>query len=192
MTVDIAAGAAEDNAGNLSVAADQFSIVADLTQVPMNRSPVLAATVPNWTLVPDATPERGRVRGVRRPRRRCALLHGVVVGSTGGDGKCPAHLRDARGGEGGCGHDPGDGDGPRREAPALLRQRIFEHGRLVMQCNPGGLASVACADDAGARRPRALERAAEMRRTCVHEARVLGCQPACPAILVRRNREQSS
>ena len=40
VTVDIAAGAAEDDAGNPSVAADQFSIVADLTQVPVNRSPV--------------------------------------------------------------------------------------------------------------------------------------------------------
>ena len=34
VTVDIAAGAAEDSAGNPSVAADQFSIAADLTPVP--------------------------------------------------------------------------------------------------------------------------------------------------------------
>ena len=34
LTVDIAAGAAEDGAGNPSAAADQFSIVADLTPVP--------------------------------------------------------------------------------------------------------------------------------------------------------------
>ena len=34
VTVDIAAGAAEDSAGNPSVAADQFSITADLTPVP--------------------------------------------------------------------------------------------------------------------------------------------------------------
>ena len=34
MTVDIAAGAAQDGAGNPSVAAVQFSIVADLTPVP--------------------------------------------------------------------------------------------------------------------------------------------------------------
>ena len=55
VTVDIAAGAAEDDAGNPSVAADQFSIVADLTQVPMNRSPAPAATLPNRTLAPDDT-----------------------------------------------------------------------------------------------------------------------------------------
>ena len=34
VTVDIAAGAAQDSAGNPSAAADQFSIVADLTPVP--------------------------------------------------------------------------------------------------------------------------------------------------------------
>ena len=34
MTVDIAAGAAQDSAGNPSAAADQFSITADLTPVP--------------------------------------------------------------------------------------------------------------------------------------------------------------
>ena len=34
VTVDIAAGAAQDGAGNPSVAAVQFSIVADLTPVP--------------------------------------------------------------------------------------------------------------------------------------------------------------
>ena len=55
VTVDIAAGAAEDNAGNPGVAADQFSIVADLTQVPMNRSPALAATLSNRTMAPDDT-----------------------------------------------------------------------------------------------------------------------------------------
>ena len=54
VTVDIAAGAAEDDAGNPSVAADQFSIVADLTQVE-NRSPVPVATLPNRTLVPEDT-----------------------------------------------------------------------------------------------------------------------------------------
>ena len=55
MTVDVAAGAAEDDAGNPSVAADRFSIVAGLTQVPVNRAPVPAATVQNWTLAPDET-----------------------------------------------------------------------------------------------------------------------------------------
>ena len=54
VTVDIAAGAAEDDAGNPSVAADQFSIVADVTQV-SNRSPVPAATLPNRTLASDDT-----------------------------------------------------------------------------------------------------------------------------------------
>ena len=54
VTVDIAAGAAEDDAGNPSVAADQFSIVADLTQV-QNRPPVPAVTLPNRTLAPDDT-----------------------------------------------------------------------------------------------------------------------------------------
>ena len=55
VTVDIAAGAAEDDAGNLSVAAEQFSIVADLTQVPMNWSPAPAGTLPSRTLAPDDT-----------------------------------------------------------------------------------------------------------------------------------------
>ena len=55
VTLNIAAGAAEDDAGNPSVAADRFSIVADLTQVPVNRSPVPAATLLNRTLAPDNT-----------------------------------------------------------------------------------------------------------------------------------------
>ena len=55
VTVDIAAGAAEDGAGNPSVAAERFSIVADLTQVPMNRSPAATGTLPNRTVVPDDT-----------------------------------------------------------------------------------------------------------------------------------------
>ena len=55
VTVDVAAGAAEDDAGNPSVAAEQFSIVADLTQVPPNRSPAPAATLPHRTLAPDDT-----------------------------------------------------------------------------------------------------------------------------------------
>ena len=55
VTVDIAAGAAEDDAGNPSVAADQFTIVADLTQVPMNRPPAPAVTLPSRTLAPDDT-----------------------------------------------------------------------------------------------------------------------------------------
>ena len=55
VAVDIAAGAAEDDAGNPSVAAEQFSIVADLTQVPMNRSPAPTGTLPNRTLAPDDT-----------------------------------------------------------------------------------------------------------------------------------------
>ena len=55
VTVDIAAGAVEDDAGNASVAADQFSIVADLIQVPMNRSPAPTGTLPSRTLAPDET-----------------------------------------------------------------------------------------------------------------------------------------
>ena len=55
VTVDIAAGAAEDDAGNPSVAAEQFSILADLTQVPMNRSPAPAGALPDRTLAPDDT-----------------------------------------------------------------------------------------------------------------------------------------
>ena len=55
VTVDIAAGVVEDDAGNANVAADQFSIVEDLTQVPVNRAPVPAATLPNRTLAPDDT-----------------------------------------------------------------------------------------------------------------------------------------
>lgn len=43
VTVDIAAGAAQDGAGNPSAAAVQFSIVADLTPVP--ALPVIVATV---------------------------------------------------------------------------------------------------------------------------------------------------
>ncbi len=55
VTVDVAAGAAEDDAGNPSLAADRFSIVADLTDVPTNRSPVPAAALPNRALAPDDT-----------------------------------------------------------------------------------------------------------------------------------------
>ena len=55
VTVDIAAGVAQDSTGNPSVAADQFSIVADLTSVPMNRSPAPAGTLPNRTMGPDDT-----------------------------------------------------------------------------------------------------------------------------------------
>ena len=55
VTVDIAAGVAQDSAGNPSAAADQFSIVADLTSVPMNRSPAAAGTLPNPTMGPDDT-----------------------------------------------------------------------------------------------------------------------------------------
>ena len=55
VTVDVAAGAAEDDAGNPSLAADRFSIVADLTDAPTNRSPVLAAALPNRALAPGDT-----------------------------------------------------------------------------------------------------------------------------------------
>ena len=41
--------------GTPSVAADQFSIVPNLTQVPVNRSPVPAATLPNRTIALDNT-----------------------------------------------------------------------------------------------------------------------------------------
>ena len=58
-----------------------------------------------------------QIRGVRRPPPwRRAVVHGVVVGPAGGDGKCDGRLRDAGGGERGCGHDPGYGDRPRRSA----------------------------------------------------------------------------
>ena len=56
MTVDIAAGAAQDGAGNRSAAAVQFSIVADLTPVP--ALPVTGASALALLLL---------VGGVRRP-----------------------------------------------------------------------------------------------------------------------------
>ena len=55
VTVDVAAGAAQDDAGNPNVAADQFSIVADLTSGPMNRSPSPTGTLPDRTMAPDDT-----------------------------------------------------------------------------------------------------------------------------------------
>ena len=55
VTVDIAAGVAQDGAGNPSTAADQFSIVADLTPVPVNQPPAPAGTLPHRTLAPDDT-----------------------------------------------------------------------------------------------------------------------------------------
>ena len=55
VTVNIAAGAAQDDAGNPSAATDQFSIVADLTTGPMNRSPSPTGTLPNRTMAPDDT-----------------------------------------------------------------------------------------------------------------------------------------
>ena len=53
VTVDIAAGAAEDSAGNPSMAADRFMIAADLTAA--NRPPMPAGTLPNQRLTPDDT-----------------------------------------------------------------------------------------------------------------------------------------
>ena len=57
---------------------------------------------------------RGRVAGVRRPRRRPPDLRGVVGGAARGDGAGGGRPRDADGG--GCrqGDDPGHGDRPRR------------------------------------------------------------------------------
>ena len=109
VTVDIPAGAAEDDAGNPSVAAEQFSIVADLTQVPMNRSPVPTASLPNRTLVPDDTVNVDVSHAFADPDGD-AVLHGVVVGPAGRDRKRDRCLRDAGGCERGCRHDPGDGD----------------------------------------------------------------------------------
>ena len=59
-------------------------------------------------------PGRGRVAGVRRPRRRCAGLRGVVVRPAGGDGAGGGLPRDVDGGGRGRGDSPGDGDRPRR------------------------------------------------------------------------------
>ena len=53
VTVDIAAGAAEDGAGNPSAAADRFMIAADLTAG--NRPPMAAGTLPDRRLAPDET-----------------------------------------------------------------------------------------------------------------------------------------
>ena len=53
VTVDIAAGAAEDSAGNPSMAADRFMIAADLTAG--NRPPMPAGTLLDQRLAPDDT-----------------------------------------------------------------------------------------------------------------------------------------
>lgn len=55
VTVDVTAGAAQDDAGNPNAAADQFSTVADLTSGPTNRSPSPTGTLPNRTMAPDDT-----------------------------------------------------------------------------------------------------------------------------------------
>lgn len=56
VTIDIAAGAAEDSAGNLSAAADQFSITADLTQIERNRPPEAVGAIPPQTLTDGGRP----------------------------------------------------------------------------------------------------------------------------------------
>ncbi|MCY4507475.1 MAG: Ig-like domain-containing protein [Acidobacteria bacterium] len=53
VTVDIAAGAAEDGAGNPSIVADRFMIAADFTAG--NRPPMTAGTLPDRRLAPDDT-----------------------------------------------------------------------------------------------------------------------------------------
>ena len=52
VTVDVTAGAAQHDAGNPNAAADQFSIVADLTSRPTNRSPSPTGTLSNRTMAP--------------------------------------------------------------------------------------------------------------------------------------------
>ena len=114
VTVDIAAGSAEDDAGKPE---RRGRPVLDRRRPDPGAGEPFASAGGN-PAEPDVGAgrhtERGRVRGVRRPRRRRAVLHGRVIGPAGGDGKCDGHLREARGGEGGRGHDPGDGDRPRR------------------------------------------------------------------------------
>ena len=66
MTVDIAAGPAEDSAGNPSAAANQFSITTDLTPVPalpLAGAIVLGEAHPKW---PPAIFAAGRGRVVRK------------------------------------------------------------------------------------------------------------------------------
>ena len=100
VTVDIAAGAAEDSAGNPSAAADQFSITADLTPVP--ALPLAGAIVLALLSVARASGRRGRssvpptgrgrvVRSAARERahsaarpERCGLAAGLRVGSAPG------------------------------------------------------------------------------------------------------------
>ena len=67
--------------------------------------------------------ERGRVRGVRRPRWGRAVVHDVVVSPAGRDGERDRRLRDAGDGEGGCGHAPSDGD-----RPGWLERGAVAHG----------------------------------------------------------------
>ena len=85
VTVDIAAGAAQDSAGNPSAAADQFSIVADLIPVP--ALPVAGAVALAVLLLV------GAVRGGRRadsrpgaageaPSRLSDVMHWSSTGST--------------------------------------------------------------------------------------------------------------
>ena len=72
MTVDIAAGAAEDSAGNPSAAANQFSITTDLTPVPalpLAGAIVLGEAHPKW---PPAIFAAGRGRVVRSAARERA------------------------------------------------------------------------------------------------------------------------
>ena len=72
MTVDIAAGPAEDSAGNPSAAANQFSITTDLTPVPalpLAGAIVLGEAHPKW---PPAIFAAGRGRVVRSAARERA------------------------------------------------------------------------------------------------------------------------
>ena len=125
VTVDIAAGVAQDSAGNPSAAADQFSIVADLTSVPMNRSPAPAGTLPNPTMGPDDTLNVDVSQAFVDPDDD-ALTH--TVSSSAPQvvrGERDRRARDAGGRERGCGHDPGDGDRPRRSERGAV---VHGHG----------------------------------------------------------------
>ena len=88
MTVDIAAGAAQDGAGNPSAAAVQFSIVADLTSVPalpVIGALALAVLLVGWQRSPaDGGLTRPGAGGTRIARRGGRAVHPRAGGTARG------------------------------------------------------------------------------------------------------------
>ena len=137
MTVDIAGGAAQDGAGNPSVAAVQFSIVADLTPVP--ALPVIGAIALALLLLVGGArrrtaSRRGRVRGdanVAPKGRRAVRRPGAGRVREGVVNRCAGGRRAVRSSEG---RRHGSAFGGR--SSSSLSQRRAPHRRHSCSSSP--------------------------------------------------------